>query len=94
MRSVLWHGRITSTPKAPAKPAWEPGPGAIKDAGVAISSGTTAFAGVLRRCDDEPTLVVESDLSGDTAVGDKELDAIIRLLGGALDDILSGTGGE
>jgi hypothetical protein len=28
------------------------------------------------------------------AVEDKELDAIIRLIGGALDDILSGTGGE
>jgi hypothetical protein len=39
-------------------------------------------------------LVVESDLSGDMAVDDQELDAIVRLLGGALDDILSGTGGE
>ena len=42
----------------------------------------------------EPLLLVESDLSGDMAVEDKELDAIIRLIGGALDDILSGTGGE
>jgi hypothetical protein len=34
-------------------------------------------------------LPVESDLSAETAVGDDELDAIIRLLGDALDDILS-----
>jgi hypothetical protein len=39
-------------------------------------------------------LVVESNLSGDMAVEDQELDAIIRLLGATLDDILSGTGGE
>ena len=32
--------------------------------------------------------------SAEMAVGDEELNAIIRLLGGALDDILSGTGGE
>jgi hypothetical protein len=37
-------------------------------------------------------LLVESDLSAEMAVGDHELDAII--LGSALDDILSGTGGE
>ena len=37
-------------------------------------------------------MLVESDLSGEMAVGDDELDAIIRLLGDALDDILSGTG--
>jgi hypothetical protein len=42
-----------------------------------------------RQCNDEPPLLIESDLSGDTAVGDKELDAIIRLLGEALDDIIS-----
>ena len=53
-----------------------------------------AFAGGPRQRDDEPPLLVESDLSGEMAVGDQELDAIIRLLGGALDDILSGTGGE
>jgi hypothetical protein len=53
-----------------------------------------AFGGGLRQRDHEPLLLVESDLSGDMAVEDQELDAIIRLLGGALDDILSGTGGE
>jgi len=37
---------------------------------------------------------VESELSGDMVVRDQELDAIIRLLGGALDDVLSGTGRE
>jgi hypothetical protein len=36
-------------------------------------------------------LLVESDLSAEIAVGDDELDAIIRLLGDALDDVLSGT---
>jgi hypothetical protein len=39
-------------------------------------------------------LLVESDLSAKMAVGDDELDAIIHLLGSALDGILSGTGGE
>jgi hypothetical protein len=43
---------------------------------------------------DDWSLVVESDLSGEMAVGDQELDAIMRLLGVALDDILSGTGSE
>jgi hypothetical protein len=56
--------------------------------------GTAAFAGALRQCGDEATMVVESDLSGEMAVRDKELDAIIRLLDGALDNILSGTEGE
>jgi hypothetical protein len=51
-----------------------------------------ARAGGQRRRDDEPPLLVESDLSGEMAVGDQELDAIVRLLGDALDDILSGTG--
>jgi hypothetical protein len=37
-------------------------------------------------------LRVKSDLSGDMAVSDQELDAIMRLLGGAFDDLLSGTG--
>jgi hypothetical protein len=41
-----------------------------------------------------PPFAVESDLSGDMVVRDQELDAIIRLLGGALDDVLSGTGRE
>jgi hypothetical protein len=53
-----------------------------------------AFPGGSRQRDHEPPLAVESDLSGEMAVGDQELDVIIRLLGGALDDILSGTGGE
>jgi hypothetical protein len=53
-----------------------------------------AVAGKSRRPDHKPPLVVESDLSGSMAVEDQELDAIVRLLGGALDDILSGTGGE
>jgi hypothetical protein len=41
-----------------------------------------------------PPFAVESGLSGDMVVRDQELDAIIRLLGGALDDVLSGTGRE
>jgi len=47
-------------------------------------------------CEDRegPPFAVESDLSGDMVVRDQELDAIIRLLGGALDDVLSGTGRE
>jgi hypothetical protein len=53
-----------------------------------------AFAGGSRQRDHERPLLVESDLSGDMAVDDQELDAIIRLLGGALDDILAGTGGK
>jgi hypothetical protein len=38
-----------------------------------------------------PPFAVESELSGDMVVRDQELDAIIRLLGGALDDVLSGS---
>ena len=47
-------------------------------------------------CEDreDPPVAVESDLSADMVVRDQELDAIIRLLGGALDDVLSGTGRE
>ena len=37
MRSVRWHGRITSTSRAPAKPASKPRRSAIKDAGAAGS---------------------------------------------------------
>ena len=48
-----------------------------------------AFAGGSQPRDEQPPLLVESDLSAETAVGDDELDAIIRLLGDALDDILS-----
>jgi hypothetical protein len=47
-----------------------------------------------RPLDEQPRLLVESDLSAKMAVGDDELDAIIHLLGSALDDILSGTAGE
>jgi len=36
-------------------------------------------------------LAVESELSGDMAVVDKELDAIARLLGDALHDLLVGS---
>jgi hypothetical protein len=44
-------------------------------------------------CEDRegPPFAIESDLSGNMVVRDQELDAIIRLLGGALDDVLSGT---
>jgi len=47
-------------------------------------------------CEDRegPPFAVESDLSDDMVVRDQELDAIIRLLGGALDNVLSGTGRE
>jgi hypothetical protein len=47
-------------------------------------------------CEDRegPPVAVESDLTADMVVRDLELDAIIRLLGGALDDVLSGTGRE
>jgi hypothetical protein len=48
-----------------------------------------AFAGGSQPRGEQPRLLVESDLSAETAVGDDELDAIIRLLGDALDDILS-----
>jgi hypothetical protein len=41
-----------------------------------------------------PPFAIESDLSSNMVVRDQELDAIIRLLGGALDDVLSGTGRE
>jgi hypothetical protein len=51
-----------------------------------------AFARARQR-DGEP-LLVESDLSGDMPVEDQELDAIIRLFGGGLEDILSDSGGE
>jgi hypothetical protein len=34
---------------------------------------------------------LESDLSGDMVVGDRELDAIIRLLGDAMDDLFAGS---
>jgi hypothetical protein len=49
-----------------------------------------------RSCEDRegPPVAVESELSGDMVVRDRELDAVIRLLGGALDDVLSGTGCE
>jgi hypothetical protein len=47
-------------------------------------------------CEDRkgPPVAVESDLTAAMVVRDLELDAIIRLLGGALDDVLSGTGRE
>jgi hypothetical protein len=51
-----------------------------------------AFAAGPRQSDGRPQLVVESDLSAEMAVGDNELEAIIHLLGDALDNILSGTG--
>ena len=53
---------------------------------------TAAIAEAPPRCDRAP--VVKSDLSGDMAVRNEELDAIARLLGGALDDILSDAGIE
>jgi hypothetical protein len=37
---------------------------------------------------EEAPLVIESDLSSEMAVGHRELEAILRLLGGELDDIL------
>jgi len=37
-----------------------------------------AFAGGSQPRDEQPPLLVESDLSAETAVGDDELDAIIR----------------
>jgi hypothetical protein len=51
----------------------------------------TNVAGGPRPRDEQPPLLVESDLSAEIAVGDDELDSIIRLLGDALDDVLSGT---
>ena len=48
-----------------------------------------AFAGGSQLRDEQPPLLVESDLSAEMAVGADELDAIIRLLGDVLDDILS-----
>jgi hypothetical protein len=46
-----------------------------------------AVAGGPRPRDEQPPLLVERDLSAEMAVGDHELDAIIRLLGSVLDDI-------
>ena len=42
--------------------------------------------------DKEPPLVTESDLSAEMAIGDQELEAILRLVGGELDDILLDAG--
>jgi hypothetical protein len=56
-----------------------------------LSRTDVAFAGGPQPGDEQLPLPVESDLSAEMAVGDDELDAIIRLLGDALDDILSGT---
>jgi hypothetical protein len=53
-----------------------------------------AVPGGPRQRDDEPPLLVQSDLSGEMAVSGQELDAISRLLGDVLDDILSGAGSE
>lgn len=39
----------------------------------------------------DPALGLESDLSSDMAVGDRELDTIARLLGDALDELLFGS---
>lgn len=68
--------------------------GRVQSAASAAVRAKVAFAVGSCQRDHELPLLVESDLSGDMAVEDRELDAIIRLLGGALDDILSGTGGE
>jgi hypothetical protein len=43
-------------------------------------------------CDKELPLAIESDLSTEMAVGHQELEAILRLLDGNLDDLLLGTG--
>jgi hypothetical protein len=45
----------------------------------------------LQPLDEQPRLLVESDLSAEMPVSEDELDAIIHLLGDALDDVLSGT---
>ena len=92
MRSMQWHGRIAFISKAFAQPAHASA--ILKDRGAAGGSEQCCLRRWTAERDHEPLLLVESDLSGDMAVEDKELDAIIRLIGGALDDILSGTGGE
>jgi hypothetical protein len=42
-------------------------------------------------CDKESLLAIESDLSAEMAVGHQELEAILRLLDGNLDDLLLDT---
>lgn len=78
------------SPSLPANEGWEqsqtPAPRPVRT--------DVAFAGGPKPRDEQPPLLLESDLSGEMAVGDQELDAIIRLLGGALDDIVSGIGRE
>ena len=92
MRSLQWHGRLTSisnrSPSLPANQGW------VQSKSRALRPVRTnvAVAGGPRPRDEQPSLLVESDLSAEMAVGDHELDAII--LGSALDDILSGTGRE
>ena len=90
---MAWPNHVHTQKRSPSLPANQ-GSGAIKDAGAATSSDQRCLAGGPRRRDEQPPLLVESDLSGEMAVGDDELDAIIRLLGDALDDILSDTGDE
>ena len=60
-------------------------------ASAAVRANVASASGPKPR-DEQPPLLVESDLSSEMAVGDHELEAIVRLLGGALDDILSGAG--
>jgi len=43
-------------------------------------------------CEKESPLAIESDLSAEMAVGHQELEAILRLLDGDLDDLVLGTG--
>jgi hypothetical protein len=58
---------------------------------LALRPVRTDVAGGPRPLDEQPLLLVESDLSAEMAVSEDELDAIIHLSGDALDDVLSGT---
>jgi hypothetical protein len=53
------------------------------------SRTNAAFARGMQPRGERSPAIVESDLAAEMAVGDDELNAIIRLLGDALDDIVS-----
>jgi len=81
-----------SLPQARARTAPD-GPPQRRRARVAARPAPPAIGAPRRRCQyiKDRALAVESELSGDMAVVDKELDAIARLLGDALHDLLVGS---
>jgi hypothetical protein len=93
----LCYGLAVSRPHPKRSPSLPAHKGRVQSKSLllgAVFTNKIALASGPRHRDDDRPLVVESDLSGEMAVGDQELDAIMRLLGAALDDVLSDTGGE